>query len=48
VAFDFGKKEVKIGQSLIPTGNYEEDMKLILPFYKGVVGKVLERSFIVE
>ncbi len=48
VAFDFRKKEVKIGQSLIPTGNYEEDMKLILPFYKGVVGKVLERSFIVE
>jgi 1-acyl-sn-glycerol-3-phosphate acyltransferase len=48
IAFDFGKKEVKIGQLLTPTGNYEEDMKLILPFYKGVVGKIVERSFIVD
>lgn len=48
VAFDFGKKEVKIGVPLYPIGNYNEDMKIVLPFYKGVVGKNPERSFIVN
>jgi 1-acyl-sn-glycerol-3-phosphate acyltransferase len=45
VAFDFGKKEVKIGEPFTVTGNYEEDMKQILPFYKGVIGKIPERSY---
>ena len=45
VAFDFGKKEVKIGTPFMPTGNYEQDMKLILPFYKGVKGRIPERGF---
>ncbi|MFZ4106318.1 1-acyl-sn-glycerol-3-phosphate acyltransferase [Flavobacterium sp.] len=45
VAFDFGKKEVKVGEPFIPSGNFEEDMKLLLPFYKGVVGKISERSY---
>ncbi len=45
VAFDFGKKEVKIGNPVAVSGNYEEDMKLILPFYKGVKGKNPERGF---
>ncbi|MEO5777728.1 MAG: 1-acyl-sn-glycerol-3-phosphate acyltransferase [Flavobacterium sp.] len=45
VAFDYGKKEVKIGNPIHVTGNYEEDMKLILPFYKDVKGKNPERSF---
>jgi 1-acyl-sn-glycerol-3-phosphate acyltransferase len=45
VAFDFGKKEVKIGKPFIPTGNYEDDMKLILPFFRGVKGKNSELGF---
>lgn len=45
VAFDFGKKEVKIGDPFWATGNYEEDIKVILPFYKGVKGKIPERGF---
>lgn len=45
VAFDYGKKQVKIGKPVEVTGNYEEDMKIILPFYKGVSGKIPERSF---
>lgn len=45
VAFDYGKKEVKVGQPFTVTGNYEEDMKVILPFFKGVKGKKPERSF---
>ena len=47
VAFDYGKREVKVGNPVWATGNYEEDMKGILPFYKDVVGKIPERSFIV-
>ncbi|HNP32306.1 MAG TPA: 1-acyl-sn-glycerol-3-phosphate acyltransferase [Flavobacterium sp.] len=45
VAFDYGKKEVRIGAPVFVTGNYEEDMKAILPFFKGVKGKIPERSF---
>jgi 1-acyl-sn-glycerol-3-phosphate acyltransferase len=45
VAFDFGKKEVKISDPFWATGNYEVDMKVILPFYKGVKGRIPERGF---
>ena len=45
VAFDFGKKEVKISDPFWATGNYENDMKVILPFYKGVKGRIPERGF---
>jgi len=45
VAFDYGKKEVKVGNAVTVTGNYEEDMKLILPHFKDVIGKIPERSF---
>jgi len=45
VAFDYGKKEVVIGNPVTATGNYDEDMKLILPLYKGVKGKIPERGF---
>mgnify|MGYP000151976605 CR=1 FL=1 len=48
VAFDFGKKQVKVASTFHPTGNYEEDMKEILPFYKGVLGKIPSRSFEVK
>jgi|SRR6478672_8219072 len=45
VAFDFGKKEVKIGNPLYPTGDFEKDMKTFLDFYKGVKGKYPERQY---
>lgn len=45
VAFDYGKKEVKVGAPIPVTGNYDEDMKVILPFFKGVKGKNPERGF---
>jgi len=45
VAFDYGKKEVRIGNPFTVTGNYGEDMKVILSFYKGVKGKNPERGF---
>jgi len=45
IAFDFGKKEVKVGNPFWATGNYEEDLNLILPFFKDVKGKIPERGF---
>lgn len=45
VAFDYGKKEVKIGAPFITTGNYEEDMKIILAHFKGVQGRFPEKKF---
>jgi hypothetical protein len=45
VAFDYSKKEVKIGTPFLVTGNYEADMKLILPHFKEVKGKFPERQF---
>lgn len=45
VAFDFGKKEVKIAEPFHPTDNLEEDFKRIHGFYAGVLGKVPEYSF---
>jgi hypothetical protein len=45
VAFDYSKKEVRIGNPVTVTGNYEEDMKIILPFFKDAKGKIQERGF---
>jgi len=45
VAFDFGKKEVRIATPLIPSGNFEVDMKEILPFYKNVKGRIPHQGF---
>ena len=47
VAFDFGNKVVRIGKPFIPTGNYEQDLKIILPHFKDIKGKVPENSFVV-
>ncbi len=45
VAFDFGKKEVKISGPLYPTDNMKADFNKYMEFYKGVVGKVPANSF---
>lgn len=39
VAFDYGKKVVRIGQAFYPTGNYDKDYQLLQLFYKNVKGK---------
>jgi 1-acyl-sn-glycerol-3-phosphate acyltransferase len=45
-ALDYGKKEVRIGNPVWITGNYDQDMKqLILPHFKGALGKIPERGF---
>ena len=45
VAFDYGKKQVKISEPRFPTQDKEADFKGYMNFYKGVLGKVPENSF---
>jgi 1-acyl-sn-glycerol-3-phosphate acyltransferase len=39
---DYGKKEGGIGPALYPSGNYEEDFKIITDFYKSKTAKFPE------
>lgn len=48
VAFDFGRKEVKVGTYFYPTGNIEDDLQILLSHFKGVKGKVPENGFEAE
>ncbi len=45
VAFDFGKKTVHIGKPFFPTSNYNDDLKILLNHFKGVVGKIPKSGF---
>ncbi len=45
VAFDFGRKQVKVSEPHWPTGDKEADFRVYQSFFKGVVGKVPEYSF---
>jgi len=42
VAFDYGKKQVKISGPVFPTDDKESDFKRYKDFFKGVVGKIPE------
>ncbi|MGH2666135.1 1-acyl-sn-glycerol-3-phosphate acyltransferase [Flavobacterium sp.] len=46
VAFDFGKKEVKIFEPFFLTGNKEEDFNNLEKNFIGVVGRVPDFSFV--
>ncbi|WP_162128692.1 1-acyl-sn-glycerol-3-phosphate acyltransferase [Flavobacterium phycosphaerae] len=45
VAFDYAKKEVRIGNPVTVSGDYDTDMKQILSHFKGVQGKFPEKQF---
>lgn len=45
VAFDFGKKDVKISEAFYVSNDMDADFKYIKSFFKGVKGKILEYSF---
>jgi 1-acyl-sn-glycerol-3-phosphate acyltransferase len=47
VAFDFGKKEVNLGAPLLPTGNVQKEMEILLGHYKDVLGKIPEKGYTV-
>jgi 1-acyl-sn-glycerol-3-phosphate acyltransferase len=45
VTFNFGKKEVNLGISLMPSGNLESDMLILKKHYIGVEGKIPEKGY---
>ena len=45
VAFNFGKKAVQIGKPIMPTGNLENDLKILENHFVGVLGKNPENSY---
>lgn len=44
IAFDFGKKRVKVSGPLYPSEDREQDFEKIRTFYKDVIGKVAHYS----
>lgn len=48
VAFDYLKKEIKIGQPFYTTGNITSDMKILSNHFVGVKGKIPEYGFEVK
>jgi len=45
IAFDFGKKEIKVSEPQWPTDDKAADFKSYEAFFEGVVGKVPEYSY---
>jgi 1-acyl-sn-glycerol-3-phosphate acyltransferase len=45
VAFDWGKKEVNLGEPFFPTGNYQADLQILKKHYNGVVGRIPNNAF---
>lgn len=45
IAFDYAKKEVRIGLPISLSGDYDQDMKIILPHFNDAKGKFPERQF---
>ncbi|PDS26807.1 1-acyl-sn-glycerol-3-phosphate acyltransferase [Flavobacterium branchiophilum] len=48
VAFNFGQKKVSFGNPLQPSGNYENDLPILIQNFKNVKGKIPEYSFDVK
>ncbi len=45
VTFDFGRKQVSLGQPVEPSGDLDADMTLLLKHFEGVKGKIPEKGF---
>jgi 1-acyl-sn-glycerol-3-phosphate acyltransferase len=45
VAFDFGKKEVRFGRPLHPSGDLATDLQLLNQHFVGVEGKIPENGY---
>lgn len=44
VIFDYTRKVMRIGPTIVPTGDYEADLPLIQSHYIGIMGKYAERT----
>lgn len=45
IAFDYGNKQVKLIDAFYPTGNIENDLRLLESNFDGIQGKFPEKSF---
>jgi len=45
ITFDFGRKEVNIGNPILPTGDLESDMAVLKKHFIGVKGKIQEKGY---
>jgi 1-acyl-sn-glycerol-3-phosphate acyltransferase len=45
VAFDFGNKEVRFGKPLLPSGDYDSDIRILNQHFIGVTGKIPEYGY---
>jgi 1-acyl-sn-glycerol-3-phosphate acyltransferase len=45
VAFDYENREVVVHSTFYPTGNLEADLNFLESYYKGIKGKIPEKSF---
>jgi 1-acyl-sn-glycerol-3-phosphate acyltransferase len=48
VTFDFGRKQVNLGNPILPTGTIEIDMAILKKHYDGVKGKIPENGYSFE
>lgn len=45
IAFDYSRKEVRLGSAFCPTGGVEADLTKLLTHFKGALGRHGEKSF---
>lgn len=45
VAFDYGRKQVVVGDYLYPSGDYANDLAVLLPTFVGVRGRCPDQGF---
>lgn len=48
VVFDYGNRQMRIGPTFIPSGDYETDLPIIQSFFVGVKGRKVERMLSLE
>ena len=46
VGFDYGRKEVNLQPPLYPTGSIEEDLEIMLTYFRGIKGKHPEKGIV--
>jgi 1-acyl-sn-glycerol-3-phosphate acyltransferase len=45
VPFDYGKKKVRFAQPFYPTGNFENDLKILMPHFRVAKGKISQQGY---
>ena len=45
VTFDFGRKQIALGKPFIPTGNFDDDIQILLQDFAGSRGKIPKNGY---